>query len=975
MQTISENLKTLLKSKAMVGANAPTARLTLEGVTGSSTFSYLEETPTWRTVGYDGNTNGIVSNFVQDANGEEICAIVDETTGEIKIGKMAANKDYFTKAYPVTSLTTTGIYATNTRDIILHKRGDGKILMGFTIMPVLSTSPGQIMVYISDNGLGTDFAWYATISMPYTPTGGTSGLQQLSLMRETSDGTLYWGSGMQIEWTGGYTETGMVVLKSTDGGQTWAILRAKERGYGGMDGVSSCIKLNNGELVCAAAKSSLDVHFAYSSDEGTTWTDSASEWLCGVDEILVADFYYDETADVLYLLSVYVNASFVIQFNNPTATKIQNMEYDAAYNLPGTGSVYGYMYKNYDGDVVIHAHNTVESVLGGQITYSSVEIPLKSVKIDREQSALAQRLSAEIVNANPSDPSDVGYYTLFRGIDVPEKLNAFYDKIKPGTGVTCDMGYGTELTKVFTGAIDDVEISADTSYNIGIECRDNAWKILDTIVTSNLGYYILYQNQTIEYMISDLLQKAGIPSGDITTEATGISVAEISFAKCSYADAIEKLLDVCGYDLICNELGKFSLVKPGVVTSGGAGGSGTGTEVFSEDHEAMTTETIEPTYYIVDGSNLVNDTSYWEIATDPVGTGNVIKLGNQAESGPPSYYRAEVACLDCTATDGDVTWLTYKMYIPSAHNNNSEWELMMQWHAQPGPGETWEDEGPFNGEPPVRLVRWSETPETYELWLHDPINLTYAKSDPFELPRDQWLNFTFEIYWSQGSDGYIQGWLDGELLVPKMYHVNKCNSSPNYLQFGSYRRGKDASNNAATGIAELYYDDIAIYTGGDIETTEPGLPTTAYEFTEGVDIIKMGLKLTRNDIYARVQVTSRIDGVDGAPETYIVKEYVYSNAVDYGIPTHKTLFVDVQNITDETDLQAMADQIGYEMTRRLITVEFDCVPVFQLQVGDIIKVTETSTTISEIYRISAMSMGVDASGKATMSLKCFHYGA
>lgn len=762
MQTISENLKTLLKSKAMVGANAPTARLMLEGVSGGAT------SPT-ETMDKISLSSVAMGAYPQYGSG----SWVTRPDGKILIGqayKATSESDAVIRLYVTDEESP--LYTENNYIMGLVPILPGITIKGVTDGPKFCIQNGKILmfvadagvrntqykhtfkVYISNDGTGTDFTLLQTLyelDMSSASGGAGATLPEPVILpsgriiltcRLTQKADNYWTMPL------------LRVYRSDDTFATFAYSDITTWKYDYSQGTSmrGCAFLSDESELYSFVITDWPggCYLVYSKDRGETWTQAANGGIASSGNVLYGSYLASPGDGYIYYIrsaysTMYLTQIFRRPDTSPIPKTIDSLDFDRTSEPWGT--CWGEPYYTIAGPKIDERIEWVRFsplgpilitaaagnewydggtyatdgwyVFGALRTMQSAEIPLKSVKIDREQSALAQRLSAEIPNVNPADPADVGYYALFRGIDVSADKNAFFDKIKPGTNVVCQMGYGTELTTVFTGAIDDVEISADTGFNIKIECRDSAWKLLDTIVASELGYYILYQNQTIEYMVSDLLQKAGIPSADITTEATGISVVEISFAKCSYADAVEKLLDICGYDLICNELGKFALVKP-------------------------------------------------------------------------------------------------------------------------------------------------------------------ANPDPL---------------------------------------------------------------------------------------------VAAYEFVEGVDIFRMGLKLTRNDIYARVQVTSRIDGVDGAPETYIVKEYVYANASSYGIPTHKTLFVDVSNITDEADLQAMADQIGYEMTRRLITVEFECIPVFQLQVGDIVKVTETSTTISEYYRISSMSMGVDANGKASMSLKCYHYGA
>lgn len=748
MQEISANLQTLLKNKIMVGANAPTAILQI-GEAGIEdvefqTIEGMESAVDYR-IGYDDGTSDYkkrMSNIIQRTDGVEIMAVLNESTYEIYIGSMADNEDYFKMNYPISTIWSSGISLRNEpaayyqSPLTLYKRPDGKLLL-FVSDQAPPYGVGTLDVYISNNGLGTDFVHLSNLytSEAYQYQNAT---ECNSLCVMDNYGHLWITALVTREWVGDAGATGAAIFKSSDLGETWTMKHMRES-YS-LNTISVPVFLNDGTIFYKTFRSSYDDYYIYSLDGGEVWIDMPDNrcerfnnlWPEETGYISIGGFYYDRELDILYgaLCGVpfgstgYYDWHGVCIMINPTLDRITDVEtghWDKIINLPTNGGYHAFIYPNFNGNFIIHSTTSWDEIVGAQLIPKLYQpVPIKNVKIDKEQSALSQRLSAEIPNVKGSE---IGYYTPFRGIDNPGDANEYKNVIMPGADVLCQMGYGDELTQTFTGAIDDVDISADGggTYSIAIECRDEAWKILDTTVTSELGYYILYQNQTIEYMIEDLLKRAGISADNIILEETGINIGEIAFDKCSYADAIDKLLDICGYELVCNELGIFNFTKP-------------------------------------------------------------------------------------------------------------------------------------------------------------------KNPDP--------------------------------LVV-------------------------------------------------------------AYEFEEGIDIVKMGLKITRTDVYARVQVTSKIDpdedDEEGEPY-YIVKEYVYDNAYMYGIPNHKTLFVDVENITDEIDLQTMADQIGYEMTRRLITVDFACVPVFQLQIGDIITVNESSTTISENYRITAMNMEVTEDGKASMNLKCHHYG-
>lgn len=192
-----------------------------------------------------------------------------------------------------------------------------------------------------------------------------------------------------------------------------------------------------------------------------------------------------------------------------------------------------------------------------------------SVRISRDSATLSARLVASWPNVNPDDPTDAGYYSPDRGDDVAGDKNNWYRVVMPGANFTCSMGYGNQTAQVFKGQVDDVELRADprqgggVDYDIAIDCRDDAWRLLDQIVEDGAGNFELsYTATAIETIVNDLLQKAGFAAGDIdTTEATGIS-ATVTFTRETYADALEWCMEVSGFELSIDFEGDATFYYP-----------------------------------------------------------------------------------------------------------------------------------------------------------------------------------------------------------------------------------------------------------------------------------------------------------------------------------------------------------------------------------------------------------------------------
>lgn len=184
-------------------------------------------------------------------------------------------------------------------------------------------------------------------------------------------------------------------------------------------------------------------------------------------------------------------------------------------------------------------------------------LPVTKMTINREQAAMAQRATFSIVNVNPGDPADVGYYSPDRSAS-EGGANEWNGIIVPGARIKIEMGYNGQYVDVFTGSIDDVEIIArPDEYSINVDARDVAWVLLDTLVYTNGEYGIEYSDgRDISEAVRDVLLKAGFASNDITiAEQTGI-VADQSWQQVTYADIIEELMGLSGFEIIFTESGK-----------------------------------------------------------------------------------------------------------------------------------------------------------------------------------------------------------------------------------------------------------------------------------------------------------------------------------------------------------------------------------------------------------------------------------
>jgi len=172
-----------------------------------------------------------------------------------------------------------------------------------------------------------------------------------------------------------------------------------------------------------------------------------------------------------------------------------------------------------------------------------------SVNIDRNKGAASQ---ATFVVDNKA------------GAKAPDPGGGYYHILWPGKTVTISLGYGGSQVLLFTGLVDSCTMQNPPAH-ITCACRDMSKLALDAMIQTDVDgvrvYGKTYLDQTLEYIFRDLALMAGYAAGNITANTTGITVKEITFSREQYADAFQKLCELCLFEWYCDEAGKLIFRK------------------------------------------------------------------------------------------------------------------------------------------------------------------------------------------------------------------------------------------------------------------------------------------------------------------------------------------------------------------------------------------------------------------------------
>jgi hypothetical protein len=139
----------------------------------------------------------------------------------------------------------------------------------------------------------------------------------------------------------------------------------------------------------------------------------------------------------------------------------------------------------------------------------------------------------------------------------------------------------------------------------------------------------------------------------------------------------------------------------------------------------------------------------------------------------------------------------------------------------------------------------------------------------------------------------------------------------------------------------------------------------AHVYQEGEDIFGLNLTLSRRNIYGTIRVAG-----DGEEASATVTSPLWDGS---RVDLDKVLFADNQYLDELTKVQKCANRLKLDMLNRYVSTDFVCVAHPWLQVGDCIQVIESSTTISEIYKITAISFDLSPDGFSS-AINSFHVG-
>lgn len=165
---------------------------------------------------------------------------------------------------------------------------------------------------------------------------------------------------------------------------------------------------------------------------------------------------------------------------------------------------------------------------------------------------------------------------------------------------------------------------------------------------------------------------------------------------------------------------------------------------------------------------------------------NEFALEEDRTNGPHGSNRAELK-EQFTASTGQSYRYSFSSFIPTDFPIQDNRLVIAQWRATDDP----EEEGAARS--PLLAVRYQDG--TLRVTLRHSAERIQKENDGKQVilyeqknfPKGIWHDFVFHVKWSYQSDGFVQGWIDGRLVINYRGPVGYNDQEGPKFKFGLYR--------------------------------------------------------------------------------------------------------------------------------------------------------------------------------------------
>lgn len=200
-----------------------------------------------------------------------------------------------------------------------------------------------------------------------------------------------------------------------------------------------------------------------------------------------------------------------------------------------------------------------------------------------------------------------------------------------------------------------------------------------------------------------------------------------------------------------------------------------------------------------------------QIVSSPTHTGkNAVKFTlNRGDPYIASRPRAELR-LKPVPANSEWTY-RFSLLIPTNNATDPSYEIVAQWHEQPDfdSGETWR-------RPPLTLSIRNNQFGVSNRWDPKPVSVIFKEAGSQswklgEVAKGKWTDWVFHVKWSYKSDGLLEVWKNGKLVVRKTGPNTYNDKRGPYFKIGIYKPDwKSAPQKSITTQRVVYYGQVQI---------------------------------------------------------------------------------------------------------------------------------------------------------------------
>ncbi|AFY86261.1 polysaccharide lyase [Chroococcidiopsis thermalis] len=198
-----------------------------------------------------------------------------------------------------------------------------------------------------------------------------------------------------------------------------------------------------------------------------------------------------------------------------------------------------------------------------------------------------------------------------------------------------------------------------------------------------------------------------------------------------------------------------------------------------------------------------------EIVNSPIRAGNqAIKFTLKKEDARLYGVKRAELKLGEVPPDSEI-WYGFSVFLPSDYQQDPSSEIIAQWHDLPDKnlGEKWKS-------PALSLSTKDGKFILNRKWDSKRVTVVPEGKEVVDLGLYQtgkWTDFVFRVKWSSGSNGRLEVWQDGKLVVSRNGPNNYNDARGPYLKIGIYKGDwKNYPDKSTISERELYFDEVRV---------------------------------------------------------------------------------------------------------------------------------------------------------------------